>query len=62
MHELADNFEYYSKELIDILSLENGKIRDEATFKVLMVPSKLRYAASVAMTDCGRVWLYCIKI
>ncbi|NMM39946.1 aldehyde dehydrogenase family protein [Pseudoalteromonas arctica] len=52
--ELADAFERNSKELIDMLALENGKIKPEATFEVTMVPSKLRYYAALARTEYGR--------
>lgn len=52
--EMADIFERYTEELIDILSLENGKVKDEARFEVSMVPSKLRYYASLVRTEYGR--------
>ena len=54
LHELADGFERYTEELIDTLCKENGKVRGEATFEVTMVPAKLRYSASLTMTDYGR--------
>ncbi|MCU1717486.1 aldehyde dehydrogenase family protein [Pseudomonas sp. 5P_3.1_Bac2] len=52
--ELADAFERNSAQLIDTLSLENGKIKPEATFEVTMVPAKLRYYASLARAEYGR--------
>ena len=52
--EMADVFEKYTEELIEILSLENGKVKDEARFEVSMVPSKLRYYASLVRTEYGR--------
>lgn len=52
--EMADLFEQYTEELIEILSLENGKVKDEARFEVSMVPSKLRYYASLVRTEYGR--------
>lgn len=52
--ELADAFERHSEALIDLLALENGKIRPEATFEVSMVPPKLRFYASLARTHYGR--------
>lgn len=52
--ELADAFEHNTDELIDILALENGKIKPEATFEVTMVPSKLRYYAALARAEYGR--------
>lgn len=43
--------------LIDILSLENGKVRDEAVFEVDGACSKLRYWAAMARTESGRATL-----
>lgn len=51
---LADRFEARSQDLISILSLENGKIRDEAAFEVNMIPSKFRYWAAHVLTEYGR--------
>jgi betaine-aldehyde dehydrogenase len=51
---LADRFEARATELIAILSLENGKIRDEAAFEVNMIPSKFRFWAAHVLTDFGR--------
>src|SRR5262249_30691304 len=41
-------------DLVEILSLENGKVKAEAQFEVSMVPSKLRFYAALALTDFGR--------
>ena len=54
LNQLADAFERGRKELVAILSLENGKVRAEAEFEVDMIPSKLRYWAAVVLTDYGR--------
>ncbi len=54
LHQIADRFEARRDDLISILSLENGKVRDEAAFEVDMIPSKFRYWASVVLTDYGR--------
>ena len=51
---LADRFEARAPQLIAILSLENGKIQDEAAFEVNMIPSKFRYWAANVLTECGR--------
>lgn len=51
--ELADAFERNASALIETLALENGKIKPEAEFEVSMVPSKLRYYASLARTEYG---------
>ncbi|AIG05566.1 aldehyde dehydrogenase [Pseudomonas fluorescens] len=52
--ELADAFERNAQALIEILALENGKIKPEAQFEVSMVPSKLRYYAALARAEYGR--------
>jgi acyl-CoA reductase-like NAD-dependent aldehyde dehydrogenase len=54
LNQIADRFESWREDLIDILSLENGKIRGEAAFEVDMIPSKFRFWASVVLTDYGR--------
>ncbi|MBV8883568.1 MAG: aldehyde dehydrogenase family protein [Chroococcidiopsidaceae cyanobacterium CP_BM_RX_35] len=54
LNQIADRFEARREELIQILSLENGKIHAEAAFEVDMIPSKFRYWASVVLTNYGR--------
>ncbi len=54
LNHLADRFEARAADLIAILALENGKIRDEAAFEVNMIPSKFRYWAANVLTDYGR--------
>jgi betaine-aldehyde dehydrogenase len=54
LNQIADCFERRTPELIAILSLENGKIRDEAAFEVGMIPSKFRYWAANVLTEYGR--------
>lgn len=54
LNEMADAFERYADELIEILATENGKIKPEATFEVTMIPAKLRYYAAVTLTEYGR--------
>ncbi|HEV3277026.1 MAG TPA: aldehyde dehydrogenase family protein [Terriglobia bacterium] len=54
LNQLADRFEARRDELMRILSLENGKVNAESAFEVDMIPSKLRYWASAALTDYGR--------
>ncbi|WP_342705534.1 aldehyde dehydrogenase family protein [Burkholderia arboris] len=54
LEELATSFERHRTDLIDLLALENGKIKQEAAFEVDMVPSKLRFAAAMARTEMGR--------
>ena len=54
LNEMADRFEEASDDLVEILSLENGKVKGEARFEVGMVPSKLRFYAALALTEFGR--------
>lgn len=54
INEMADRFEASTDELVEILSLENGKVKAEARFEVEMVPHKLRFYAALALTDFGR--------
>jgi betaine-aldehyde dehydrogenase len=54
INEMADRFEARENDLIEILSLENGKVAAEARFEVSMVPSKLRFYAALALADFGR--------
>jgi acyl-CoA reductase-like NAD-dependent aldehyde dehydrogenase len=51
INEMADRFEAASDNLIDILSLENGKVKSEARFEVEMVPRKLRFYAALEPTN-----------
>jgi betaine-aldehyde dehydrogenase len=54
INEMADRFEARMDDLVDILALENGKIKDEARFEVAMVAPKLRFYAALALTEFGR--------
>lgn len=54
INEMADRFEASAKEVIEVLSLENGKVKAEARFEVEMVPHKLRFYAALTLTDFGR--------
>ncbi len=54
LNQMADRFEARRDELVQILSLENGKIIADAEFEVDMLPSKLRYWASTVLTEYGR--------
>ena len=54
INEMADRFEARAHDLIEILSLENGKIKPEAKFEVDMVPRKLRFYAALVLADYGR--------
>lgn len=54
LEQLACAFERNREKLLDMLSLENGKIKGEAAFELDMVPSKLRYSAATALVEGGR--------
>jgi len=54
LNEMADRFEARTRDLVDMLALENGKVKSEARFEVDMVPKKLRFAAAMTLTEYGR--------
>ncbi|MGE7990191.1 aldehyde dehydrogenase family protein [Pseudomonas sp. NPDC089554] len=54
LEQLASAFERNRQKLLDILSLENGKVKAEAGFELDMIPSKLRYSAATALLESGR--------
>lgn len=54
LDHMATAIERNRDRLIDILSLENGKVRGEAAIEVDGSPSKLRYWAAMARTQAGR--------
>ena len=54
INEMADRFEAHTDDLVEILALENGKIKPEALFEVSMVPPKLRFYAALVLTESGR--------
>ena len=55
LNEMADRFEARTNDLVEMLALENGKVKAEALFEVEMVPHKLRFYAATALTEYGRV-------
>lgn len=54
LNAMADRVEAREQELIDLLSLDNGKVKAEAALEIGLVPSKLRYNAALALSDFGR--------
>jgi betaine-aldehyde dehydrogenase len=54
LNQLADRFQARRNDLIEILCLENGKVKAEAAFEIDMIPSKLRYWAAAVLTEYGR--------
>lgn len=54
LEQLAQAFERNRDRLLEVLALENGKVKGEAAFEIDMVPSKLRYASANARLESGR--------
>lgn len=54
LEQLAAAFERNREGLLEVLSLENGKVKREAAFELDMVPSKLRYYGAAALMEAGR--------
>jgi betaine-aldehyde dehydrogenase len=54
LNAMADRVEQRRQDLIDLLALDNGKVRAEAAMEIDMVPSKLRYNAALAIREYGR--------
>lgn len=54
LNAMADVFEARSEELVEMLALENGKIKPEARFEVSMAGPTIRFNAALALTDTGR--------
>jgi betaine-aldehyde dehydrogenase len=54
LNSMADLFEARSQELVEILALENGKIKPEAGFEVSMAGPAIRFDAALALIDTGR--------
>jgi betaine-aldehyde dehydrogenase len=54
LNDMADRFEARAEDLVELLALENGKVKSEARFELSMVPSRLRFNAALALADFGR--------
>ena len=54
LNEMAARFETRSAELIQLVSLETGKVVPEAAFEVSLAASGLRYYSALALTEYGR--------
>jgi betaine-aldehyde dehydrogenase len=54
LNDMADRFEARAQDLVELLALENGKVKPEAQFELSMVPSRLRSNAALALADFGR--------
>jgi betaine-aldehyde dehydrogenase len=55
LSHLADVFASRLNELIEMISLENGKLKSEATYEVAYTVRSLRFAAGLATQIFGRV-------
>ena len=55
LNQIADAFERNQIELLELLSLENGKVKGESALELGLVAPKLRYYAARALVDAGRV-------
>lgn len=51
--EMADPIERHFGELVEALTLENGKLQGEAGFEMSPCAPKLRYYSVLALTDSG---------
>jgi acyl-CoA reductase-like NAD-dependent aldehyde dehydrogenase len=54
LNGMADRIEARRDELIDLLALDNGKVKAEAAMEIDLVPSKFRFNAALALSDFGR--------
>jgi betaine-aldehyde dehydrogenase len=54
LNAMADRVEARQQDLIDLLSLDNGKVKAEAALEIGLVASKLRYNAALALSEFGR--------
>jgi betaine-aldehyde dehydrogenase len=54
LNRMADRFEKRASDLVDILSLENGKTRPQAELEVAFAPETLRFNAALSLTEGGR--------
>ncbi|WP_058910710.1 aldehyde dehydrogenase family protein [Entomohabitans teleogrylli] len=54
LHDLADRIEHHAEPLVQLLSLENGKVLPEARFEVSLSVPALRYCAGLIFQDGGR--------
>ena len=55
LNEMAERFEAHAADLIQLMSLEVGKVVPDATFDVRTAAPALRYCAALVSTEYGRV-------
>jgi betaine-aldehyde dehydrogenase len=51
LNAMADRFAARIDDLVDILTLENGKVKPHGRLEVESVPQRLRFNAALALTD-----------
>ena len=54
LNNMADSFDAHHDELVEVLGLDNGKIRAHAELELLTVGQTLRFNAALALTEAGR--------
>ena len=54
LNEMAERFEARAAELIQLVSIETGKVVPEATFEVGLAAPALRYYGALVLTEYGR--------
>ena len=54
LNAMADRFAARIDDLVDILAVENGKVKPHGRLEVESVPQTLRFNAALALTDSGR--------
>ena len=54
LHQMADHFEARSADLVQLMCIENGKVRPEAAFEVGLAAPGLRYYGALVLTEYGR--------
>jgi betaine-aldehyde dehydrogenase len=54
LNAMADRFAARIDDLVDLLALENGKVKPHGRLEVGSVPQTLRFNAALALTDSGR--------
>jgi betaine-aldehyde dehydrogenase len=54
LNQLADLFDTLHDRMVEVLMMENGKVKAEAEFEVSLAAPKFRFCAALALTGYGR--------
>ncbi|MGR6977504.1 aldehyde dehydrogenase family protein [Mycobacteroides abscessus] len=54
LQQLANHIEERLDDLVELISMENGKVKSQARFEASMAAPTLRFNAALALTDSGR--------